>query len=78
MIKAEVDGSGLLLMAADCSAVEVGAALEMDGEAGLADADPSIGPASFVDFFFFVMVLTKLGSSINWCDNFAKDARRSS
>lgn len=34
MIKAEVDGSGLLLLAAACSAVEVGAALEVDGEAG--------------------------------------------
>ena len=58
--------------------MKVGAGLETDGEAGLADADPLIGPASFVDFFFFVMLLTKLGPSTNWCDNFAKDARRSS
>ena len=61
MIKAEVDGSGLLLLAADCSAVEVGAAWEIDGEADLADAGPSIWPASFADFFFFVIYLTESG-----------------
>lgn len=62
MIKAEVDGSWLLLLAAGCSALKVGAALGVDGVSGLADAGPSIVPAPLLDdFFFFVMLWTKFG-----------------
>lgn len=65
MIKAEVDGSGLLLLAVGCSAVKVGAALSVDGVAGLSDAGPSIAPASLLDFFFFVILWTKFNSFTN-------------
>ena len=65
MIKAEVDGSGLLLLAVGCSAFKVGVvAFDVDGVSGLADAGPSIAPASLLDdFFFFVMLLRDLASS---------------
>lgn len=65
MIKAEVDGSGLLLLAAGCSAFEVGIALGVDGVAGLSDAGPMILPTPLLDFFFFVMLLTKIGQFTN-------------
>ena len=56
MIKAEVEGSGLLLLAAGCSAFKVGrAALGVDGVADLLDAGSWIGPVPLLDFFFFVM-----------------------
>ena len=56
MIKAEVEGSGLLLLAAGCSAFKVGgAALGVDGVAELLDAGSWMGPAPLLDFFFFVM-----------------------
>ena len=59
MIKAEVDGSGLLLLAAGCNEFEVGGAMGVDGAAGLSDAGPSIMPTPLLDFFFFVMLWTK-------------------
>ena len=58
MIKAEVEGSGLLLLAAGCSAFKVeGAALGVDGVADALDlgSGSSRGPAPLFDFFFFVM-----------------------
>ena len=61
MIKAEVDGSGFLLLAAGCNAFNMGVALGVDGVAGLSDAGPSIAPAPLLDFFFFVMLSTKFG-----------------
>ena len=57
MIKAEVEGSGLLLLAAGCSAVKVGAAaLGVDGVADLWNAGSSIAPVPLLDFFFLVML----------------------
>ena len=58
MIKAEVEGSGLLLLAAGCCAFKVrGAALgvRVDGVVDLLDADSSIAPAPLLDFFFLVI-----------------------
>ena len=56
MIKAEVEGSGLLLLAAGCSAFKVGrAALGVEGAVDLLDTGSWIGPAPLLDFFFFVM-----------------------
>ena len=55
MIKAEVDGSGLLLLAAGCSAVKVGGPLSVDG---VAEAEESTVPSPLFDFFFFVMLST--------------------
>lgn len=59
MIKAEVDGSGLLLLAAGC------ATLGVDGVAGLSGAGPLIAPAPLLDFFFLVMLSKKIGPSMN-------------
>ena len=57
MIKAEVDGSGLLLLTAGCSAVKVGASLGVDEVTGcLSDTSPLIVPVPLLDFFFFVML----------------------
>ena len=67
MINAEVDGSGLLLLAAGCCALNMGVALGVDEVTGLSDAGPSIAPAPLPDFFFFVMLSTKLGPFANGC-----------
>lgn len=57
MIKAEIEGSELLLLAAGCSAFEMGgAALGADEAGDLLDAGPSITPAPLLGFFFFVML----------------------
>ena len=56
MIKAEVEGSGLLLLAVGCSAFKVGgAALGVEEVVDLLDAGSWMGPAPLLDFFFFVM-----------------------
>lgn len=56
MIKAEVEGSGLLLLAVDCSAFKVGGAeLGVEGVVDLLAAGSWMGPAPLLDFFFFVM-----------------------
>ncbi len=70
MIKAEVDGSGLLLLAAGCSAVKVGGPLSVDGVAGLPDAGESTVPSPWFDFFFFVMLSTKGEPFTNVCCGF--------
>ena len=57
MIKAEVEGSGLLHLAAGCSAFKVGGAvLGVEGVVDLLDAGSWMGPAPLLDFFFFVML----------------------
>lgn len=65
MIKAEVDGSGLLLLAAGCSVFKEGVALIVDGVAGLSRAGTLRVPAPLLDFFFFVMLCTKSGTFSN-------------
>lgn len=60
MIKAEVEGSGFLLLAAGCSAFKVGGAtMGVDKVADLSEASSSIAPAPLPDFFFFVMLWRK-------------------
>lgn len=56
MIKAEVDGLGLLLLTAGCSAVKVGVSLGVDEVTGLSDTSPLIVPVPLLDFFFFVIL----------------------
>lgn len=60
MIKAEVDRSGLLLLAAGCIVLEVRGALGVDGVTGLSDVGPWIMPTPMLDFFFFVMLWDKI------------------
>ncbi len=75
MIRAEVDGSGLLLLAAGCSAVKVGGPLSVDGVAGLPDAGESTVPSPLFDFFFFVMFSTITMLCYVFLDIFVKEAR---
>lgn len=65
MIRAEVDGSGLLVLAAGCSAFKVGVGLGVDGVTGLSDAGTSRLPAPLPAFFFFVMLYTQSGPFSN-------------
>ena len=66
MIKAEVEGSGLLLLVADCSAFKVGeAALGVDGVTDLSAGCSLIAPAPLLDFFFFVMLGSQFRPSTN-------------
>ena len=51
-----MDGSELLLLAAGCNAFSVGVASGIEEEVGLSDVSPSIGPATLLDFFFFVII----------------------
>ena len=63
MIKAEVEGSVLLLLAAGCNVFKVGSALGVEELAGLSNADTSIAAALLFDFFFFVMLRQRLAHS---------------
>ena len=61
MIKAEVEGSGLLALAAGCSAFRMGGvALGVDGVADLFDEDPSTAPVPLLGFFFLVMLWNRV------------------
>ena len=68
MIKAEVEGSGLLLLAVGCRLFRVGGALGIDGMADLSDAGSLIAPATLLDFFFFfVMLWTRIWPRSKLC-----------
>lgn len=74
MIKAEVEGSELLLLAAGCSAFKMGgAAFGVDGVGDLLDAGPSTAPAPLLGFFFFVMLWYP---SDEWCLISAKEVSK--
>ena len=75
MIRAEVDGSELLLLAAGCSAFSVGVAVGIDEVIGLSDAGPSTAPAPLLDFFFFVILSNTFDRAYERYDVFVKRTR---